>query len=145
MIWKDSLFRDFTAARYLSPVVIAKRLMVPERSSACFLNDGQTSFLVKLSIAELQPQSASSRLPGIGVEQLEGTKGEGERDSGRLGFWGGARVLDLTGEEAMESIELRLDLSFPAEGDLSRGAGGVGGPCSTSSGIGLGGGFFFPF
>lgn len=90
------------------------------------------------------PQSASSRLPGIGVEQLEGTKGDGARDSGRLEFWGRARVLDLTGEEVMELMELLLDLSFPVDGDLSRGAG-VGGPCSTSSGIGLGGGFFFPF
>lgn len=107
------------------------------------LNDSQTYFAAMLRCTKPQHQSASSRLPGIGVEQLEGTKGEGARDSGRLGFCGGARVLDLTGEEGMEPSEGRLDLSFPAEGDLSRGVG-AGRPFSSSSGIDLCA-FFFPF
>lgn len=107
------------------------------------LNDDPTSFLVKLRSTKPQRQSESSRLPGIGVEQLEGTKGEGDRELGRFGFWGGARVLDFTGEEGTEPSEGRLDLNFPAEGDLSRGVA-AGRPFSSSSGIGLGA-FSFPF
>lgn len=94
---------------------------------------------LKLWSTKCKHQSASSRLPGIGVEQVDGTKGEGDLESGRLWFWGGASVLDLTGEEEMESIEGRLDLSTPA-GDL----GVIGEVFSFSSGIGLGA-FFFSF
>lgn len=81
-------------------------------------------------------------LPGIGVEQVEGTKGEGDREVGRLRFCGGARVLPLTGEEGRESREGRRDLSCPA-GDPTGGM--VGGRLfSSPRGIGFGV-FFFPF
>lgn len=89
------------------------------------------------------PQSGSSRLPGMGVEQFERTvNGEGERDSDWMGarVWGGARVFDSTRKEGTESCDGRLDLSFPAEGDLSPASGRT---CSGSSGIVLGPFFFF--
>lgn len=99
------------------------------------------------SIYNTLPQPGPSRLPGMGVEQLERVgSGEGERDSDWMGarVCGGAVVGDSADGEGPLSCDIRLDLKLPAEGDLIAAAGG-GWLCSPSSGIVLVSYFFFFF